>query len=144
MKCFANYFGGKTKLARRFGPPQREHVIEPFAGLAGYASYWLPRQVTLVEKRPDRDRRLEVSAARLGQRDHGAAGRHRLARRATVRCLSGSSRPDRFLARARGGETREEAEQGSTRRSLSLSLLGIANPASDCQPGRAHQALAYH
>ena len=50
MKCFANYFGGKTKLAPRYGRPQREHVIEPFAGFAGYSTVWEPKKVTLIER----------------------------------------------------------------------------------------------
>jgi hypothetical protein len=52
MHSFVNYFGGKWALARRYGPPQRPHVIEPFAGFAGYSTYWEPKQVTLIEKDP--------------------------------------------------------------------------------------------
>jgi hypothetical protein len=32
--------------------PRRPYVIEPFAGSAGYAVYWEPPRVTLVEKDP--------------------------------------------------------------------------------------------
>jgi site-specific DNA-adenine methylase len=32
MQPFFSYYGGKWKLAERLGPPQRDHVIEPFAG----------------------------------------------------------------------------------------------------------------
>jgi site-specific DNA-adenine methylase len=52
MHPFVNYFGGKWALARRYGPPQRPHMIEPFAGFAGYSTYWEPEQVTLIEKDP--------------------------------------------------------------------------------------------
>jgi hypothetical protein len=52
MRPVALYFGGKWALARRYGPPQRRHVIEPFAGFAGYSTYWEPEQVTLIEKDP--------------------------------------------------------------------------------------------
>ena len=37
-------------MAARYGPPQRRHVVEPFAGSAGYSCFWEPRQVTLIEK----------------------------------------------------------------------------------------------
>ena len=32
VKTFVNYYGGKWRVARDYGPPQRQHVIEPFAG----------------------------------------------------------------------------------------------------------------
>jgi hypothetical protein len=52
MQPFFSYYGGKWKLAERLGPPQRDHVIEPFAGSAGYSSYWEPKKVTLIERDP--------------------------------------------------------------------------------------------
>jgi len=52
MKPMWNYYGAKYKMARRLGPPQRDHVIEPFAGSACYSCYWEPRQVTIVEIDP--------------------------------------------------------------------------------------------
>jgi hypothetical protein len=52
MKPFFLLFGGKHKLAHRLGSPQRDHVIEPFAGSAGYSVFWEPRRVTLVERDP--------------------------------------------------------------------------------------------
>jgi hypothetical protein len=47
MKPLFLLYGGKHNLANRLGPPQREHVIEPFAGSAGYSCFWEPRKVTL-------------------------------------------------------------------------------------------------
>ena len=52
MKPFFSYYGGKWELAARLGPPQRRHVIEPFAGSAGYSVFWEPQKVTLIEKNP--------------------------------------------------------------------------------------------
>ncbi len=52
MRTFCVFYGGKWKLARYYGPPQYEHVIEPTAGFAGYSTYWEPKFVTLVERDP--------------------------------------------------------------------------------------------
>jgi site-specific DNA-adenine methylase len=52
MQPFFSFYGGKWKLAERLGPPQRDHVIEPFAGSAGYSVYWEPKKVTLIERDP--------------------------------------------------------------------------------------------
>ena len=52
MQPFFLYYGGKWKLAERLGPPQRDHVIEPFAGSAGYSCFWEPKKVTLIECDP--------------------------------------------------------------------------------------------
>jgi hypothetical protein len=52
MRPFFTYLGGKYKLAARLGPPQRAHVIEPFAGSAGFSVFWNPRRVTLIERDP--------------------------------------------------------------------------------------------
>ena len=52
MHTFVIYYGGKWTLARRYGPPQHEHVIEPFAGFAGYSTYWEPAKVTLLDSDP--------------------------------------------------------------------------------------------
>jgi site-specific DNA-adenine methylase len=52
MQPFIPYYGGKWKLAQRLGPPQRTHVIEPFAGGAGYSCFWEPKKVTLIERDP--------------------------------------------------------------------------------------------
>jgi hypothetical protein len=52
MQPFFLYYGGKWRLAERLGPPQRDHVIEPFAGSAGYSCFWEPKKVTLIERDP--------------------------------------------------------------------------------------------
>jgi hypothetical protein len=52
MQPFFLYYGGKWRLADRLGPPQRDHVIEPFAGSAGYSCFWEPKKVTLIERDP--------------------------------------------------------------------------------------------
>jgi hypothetical protein len=52
MQPFFSYFGGKWKLAKRYGRPKCGHVIEPFAGAAGYSVYWEPKKVTLIERNP--------------------------------------------------------------------------------------------
>ena len=41
------YFGGKTRLAPTYPPPLYDTVIEPFAGGAAYAMYWLERRPNL-------------------------------------------------------------------------------------------------
>jgi site-specific DNA-adenine methylase len=52
MQPFFSYFGGKWKLAKQYLRPRCEHVIEPFAGAAGYSVYWEPKKVTLIEQNP--------------------------------------------------------------------------------------------
>ena len=52
MQPFFSYFGGKWELAKRYGRPRCGHVIEPFAGAAGYSVYWEPKKVTLIERNP--------------------------------------------------------------------------------------------
>ena len=52
MQPFFSYFGGKWKLAKQYGRPRCEHVIEPFAGAAGYSVYWEPKKVMLIEQNP--------------------------------------------------------------------------------------------
>ena len=52
MQPFFTYYGAKWKLAERLGPPRHDHVIEPFAGSAGYSVYWQPKNVTLIERDP--------------------------------------------------------------------------------------------
>lgn len=52
MQPFFLYYGGKWRLAERLGPPQRDHVIEPFAGAAGYSTFYEPKHVTLIELDP--------------------------------------------------------------------------------------------
>ena len=52
MQLFFPYYGGKLKLAADLGPPQRDHVCEPFAGAAGYSVFWEPARVTLIDRDP--------------------------------------------------------------------------------------------
>jgi hypothetical protein len=52
MQPFFLYYGGKWRLAKRLGPPQRDRVIEPFAGSAGYSCFWEPKKVSLIERDP--------------------------------------------------------------------------------------------
>jgi hypothetical protein len=52
MQPFFLFYGGKWRLAERLGPPQRQHVVEPFAGSAGYSVFWEPKKVTLIERDP--------------------------------------------------------------------------------------------
>jgi hypothetical protein len=52
VKPFFPFYGGKHRLARRLGKPRCAHVIEPFAGSAGFSTFWEPPNVTLVELDP--------------------------------------------------------------------------------------------
>lgn len=48
-----NYFGAKHRLAHSYQPPRHDVIVEPFAGAAGYATYWatrLPVDVILVDR----------------------------------------------------------------------------------------------
>ena len=50
MKPFFKYFGSKYRMARYYGWPQYDTVIEPFAGSACYSVYWEPKNVLLYDK----------------------------------------------------------------------------------------------
>jgi hypothetical protein len=52
VKPFFSFYGSKYRLARQLGAPKCDHVIEPFAGSAGFSVLWEPRQVTLIELDP--------------------------------------------------------------------------------------------
>lgn len=47
------YYGAKHRLARFYPAPQHDTIIEPFAGAAGYSSYWMQqpsiRRVVLID-----------------------------------------------------------------------------------------------
>jgi site-specific DNA-adenine methylase len=45
------FYGSKWRDARKYGPPSG-HVIEPFAGSAGYSTYYEPAQVCLIDRDP--------------------------------------------------------------------------------------------
>lgn len=52
FKTLFSYYGGKSKIAHLYPPPQFDHIIEPFAGGAGYALRYHDRKVTLIDKNP--------------------------------------------------------------------------------------------
>ena len=52
MKPMFSYFGSKYKLAKRYGKPRHDVVIEPFAGSAAYSLFWEPKRVILIDKSP--------------------------------------------------------------------------------------------
>jgi site-specific DNA-adenine methylase len=52
MMPMLKLYGGKYKLAARLTPPQRDLVIECFAGGAGFSTWHEPKKVILVEKDP--------------------------------------------------------------------------------------------
>ena len=43
------YFGSKFRSAKYYPPPQYTHIIEPFAGGAGYSLRYREHQVTLLD-----------------------------------------------------------------------------------------------
>lgn len=45
-----SYYGGKHRIAGRYPRPRYDHIIEPFAGSAGYACRYHDLRVTLVER----------------------------------------------------------------------------------------------
>jgi site-specific DNA-adenine methylase len=49
LKPFFSYFGSKWRTARRYPQPLHPHIIEPFAGSAGYALHYPHLQVTLYD-----------------------------------------------------------------------------------------------
>ena len=53
MRPFFSYYGSKYLGARRYGPPRRDIVVEPFAGSACYATYWGVRKARLYDLSED-------------------------------------------------------------------------------------------
>lgn len=51
MRPLFPFYGSKWRDARKYGPPGA-HVVEPFAGSAGYSTYWEPARVTLIDADP--------------------------------------------------------------------------------------------
>ena len=49
MRAFFNYYGTKMRIAKHYGPPRDNIVIEPFAGSAGYSVYWGVRTAYLYD-----------------------------------------------------------------------------------------------
>jgi site-specific DNA-adenine methylase len=52
MKPMFPFYGSKWRDAKRYGAPKHDLVIEPFAGSAGYSTYWEPRRVLLADIDP--------------------------------------------------------------------------------------------
>lgn len=52
LRPFFSYFGGKWRAARHYPKPLHGHIIEPFAGSAGYALRYPSLRVTLVDLSP--------------------------------------------------------------------------------------------
>jgi len=46
------FYGSKWRDAKRYHGPYNGTVIEPFAGSAGYSTYWEPRRVILYDRDP--------------------------------------------------------------------------------------------
>ena len=53
MQPFFSYYGSKWMGARKFGPPRRDLVIEPFAGSACYSTWWEAPAVRLYDLSED-------------------------------------------------------------------------------------------
>jgi len=48
-RCLFSYFGGKSKVAHHYPPPQHPLIIEPFAGAASYSLRYCDRDVSLTD-----------------------------------------------------------------------------------------------
>jgi site-specific DNA-adenine methylase len=51
VKPLFPFYGSKWRDAKRYGTPSG-HVVEPFAGSAGYSTFWEPERVTLIDADP--------------------------------------------------------------------------------------------
>lgn len=49
---FFSFYGGKWRTARRYPLPVHDTIVEPFAGSAGFATWYYRRRVILVERDP--------------------------------------------------------------------------------------------
>ena len=49
LRPFYKRYGSKWQMAKHYGRPRRELVIEPFAGSAGYSTYWQCPNVRLYD-----------------------------------------------------------------------------------------------
>ena len=51
------YFGAKHRTAHKYAPPRHDLIVEPFAGAAGYACYWLSKgaakRAILIDSDPE-------------------------------------------------------------------------------------------
>lgn len=50
LRPFFSYFGSKFRLAKLYGEPRHDIIVEPFAGSAGYALNWYWKPVLLIER----------------------------------------------------------------------------------------------
>lgn len=53
MRPFFSYYGAKYTMAKHYGPPRGDTVIEPFAGSACYSTYWNVERAILCDLSPD-------------------------------------------------------------------------------------------
>ena len=49
IRQFFPYYGAKWRIATRYPEPDHAHIVEPFAGSAGYALRYPSRAVTLID-----------------------------------------------------------------------------------------------
>lgn len=52
MRPFFSYYGGKWRAARHYPAPQYDVVIEPFAGAAGYSTWYAVTAALLADRDP--------------------------------------------------------------------------------------------
>lgn len=52
MRPLFPFYGSKWNIARHYPAPRHGHVIEPFAGSAGYATFYEPARVSLFDADP--------------------------------------------------------------------------------------------
>lgn len=53
MRPFFSYYGAKYTMAKHYGAPRYDRVIEPFAGSACYSCYWNVERAELRDASPD-------------------------------------------------------------------------------------------
>lgn len=49
IRPFFSFYGSKWRIAKRYPKPEYDHIIEPFAGSAGYSLRYTEKQVTLYD-----------------------------------------------------------------------------------------------
>lgn len=52
MRPFFPYYGSKWNIARHYPAPEHDLVVEPFAGAAGYATFYGARRAHLIDADP--------------------------------------------------------------------------------------------
>lgn len=53
MRPFFSYYGAKYTMAKHYGPPRSDVIIEPFAGSACYSTYWNVERAILCDVSPE-------------------------------------------------------------------------------------------